>query len=372
MSPCWRANAPRSAAWRLDRPAALPDGHRVHRGRSTAPHHAGAREVPSAAATTRHRAGPREVPSAASASPTAALPESLSAALAGFERHLRLERGRSAHTVRAYVADATAMLVHVSRLGGRSLADVDIGVLRSWLAKQRAAGAARTTLARRAAAVRAFTAWCHRAGLMATDPGQSLASPRPHRTLPPILGKDEAAAMMDAPAELPTAIALRDRLVVELLYATGIRVAELVGLDVDDLDRRRRVLRVFGKGGKERTVPYGVAADRAIDLWLTQGRPDLVTPTSGAALLLGTRGGRLDQRSARRIVHSRVRAVPGAPDIGPHGLRHTAATHLLDGGADLRAVQEILGHASLATTQIYTHVTVERLRQTYARAHPRA
>jgi integrase/recombinase XerC len=143
-------------------------------------------------------------------------------------------------------------------------------------------------------------------------------------------------------------------------------------MDVDDLDRHRRVVRVLGKGAKERTVPYGGAAERALDNWLTEGRPVLARPGSGAALLLGARGGRLDPRTVRRIVHTRARAVPGAPELGPHGLRHSAATHLLEGGADLRTVQELLGHADLATTQIYTHVSIERLRSTYRRAHPRA
>jgi integrase/recombinase XerC len=165
---------------------------------------------------------------------------------------------------------------------------------------------------------------------------------------------------------------LRDAVVLELLYASGIRVSELVGLDVDDVDRGRRLLRVLGKGRKERSVPYGVPAEAALDAWLTRGRPALATPHSGPALLLGVRGGRLDAREARRIVHAAVAAAPGAPDVGPHGLRHSAATHVLEGGADLRSVQELLGHASLATTQIYTHVTVERLRAVHAQAHPRA
>ena len=178
---------------------------------------------------------------------------------------------------------------------------------------------------------------------------------------------------MDADAtSCAGAAGLRDRLVVELLYATGIRVSELVGLDIDDVDRRRRVLRVLGKGAKERTVPYGARGRARARRVAAAGRPALARPGSGPALLLGARGGRIDPRAVRAIVHARVAAVAGAPDIGPHGLRHTAATHLLDGGADLRSVQELLGHASLATTQIYTHVSVERLRQTYAQAHPRA
>lgn len=158
----------------------------------------------------------------------------------------------------------------------------------------------------------------------------------------------------------------------ELLYATGIRVGELCGLDVDDLDHERRVVRVLGKGRKERTVPYGAPAARALDAWLHRGRAALARSGSGPALFLGARGGRLDQRAVRSLVHARLADVPGAPDLGPHGLRHTAATHLLEGGADLRSVQELLGHASLATTQIYTHVTTDRLRQAFKQAHPRA
>jgi integrase/recombinase XerC len=304
----------------------------------------------------------------------AALPEELNAAAAAFERHLALERNRSPHTVRAYLGDVVGFLDHFARLGGRRVADIELATLRSWLGIQRARGAARTSMARRSAALRTFCAWAHTAGLIADDPGQLLASPKARRTLPPVLRTDEAERLMVAPedAELPEAVRLRDQLVVELLYASGIRVSELVGLDIDDVDRRRRVLRVLGKGSKERTVPYGQPADRALEQWLAVGRPELATSASGAALVLGVRGGRIDQRTVRSIVHRRAAAVPGAPDLGPHGLRHTAATHLLEGGADLRAVQELLGHASLATTQIYTHVSVERLRATYRRAHPRA
>jgi integrase/recombinase XerC len=300
------------------------------------------------------------------------LPAKLQDALDGYERHLRLEMDRSAHTVRAYLSDAVGLLDHVRQLGGRSVADIDLGVLRSWLAILNRKGAARATIARRSASLRTFTAWAYRTGLIPTDPGQHLASPRAHRVLPPVLATDEAAAVVEIDQDDDSAIGLRDRLLVELLYATGIRVSELVGLDIDDVDRSRRVVRVLGKGNKERTVPYGLAAERALDRWLTGGRAELAGPSSGGALLLGSRGGRLDPRVARDVVHRRVRAVPGAPDVGPHGLRHTAATHLLEGGADLRTVQELLGHASLATTQIYTHVSVERLRKTYAQAHPRA
>uniref|UniRef100_UPI0035C9DE7E tyrosine recombinase XerC n=1 Tax=uncultured Jatrophihabitans sp. TaxID=1610747 RepID=UPI0035C9DE7E len=286
----------------------------------------------------------------------AALPPGLAAAADGFERHLRLERNRSDHTVRAYLGDLVGFLDHLATLGGRSARDVDLATLRSWLALQRTGGAARSSMARRSSALRAFTAWARHAGLSPDDPGQSLASPKAHRTLPAVLRADEAERLMTAdPADAPEPVLLRDRLVVELLYAAGVRVSELVGLDVDDVDRHRRVLRVLGKGNKQRTVPYGLAADRALDDWLARGRPALVRDGSGPGLLLGTRGGRLDQRTVRRIVHERVRGVDGAPDIGPHGLRHTAATHLLEGGADLRSVQEVLGHADLKTTERYLH-----------------
>ena len=167
-------------------------------------------------------------------------------------------------------------------------------------------------------------------------------------------------------------LAVRDQLVVELLYSCGIRVAEMCGLDVDDVDRERRLLRVIGKGDRERAVPYGLPAEAALGRWLASGRPALATDSSGPALLLGARGGRLDPRSARRIVNEVTAATPGAPRVSPHALRHSSATHLLEGGADLRHVQELLGHSTPATTQIYTHVSADRLRAAYRGAHPRA
>jgi integrase/recombinase XerC len=310
------------------------------------------------------------------ASQRAALPEAYREAVDAYERHLRLELNRSPHTVRAYVGDVVALLDHLAKLGGQRLADLDLARLRGWLAIVSNRGAARTSIARHAAALRTFTAWARRTARIDTDPGALLASPRAHRTLPPVLDAHEAAAAVTAPmpgGEGEAApLAHRDRFILELLYATGIRVAELVGLDIDDVDQGRRVVRVLGKGAKERSVPYGLAAQHALDSWLQRARPELVTAASGRALLLGARGGRIDPRAVRAVVHRAVASVPGAPDIGPHGLRHSAATHLLDGGADLRSVQELLGHASLATTQLYTHISVERLRRTYERAHPRA
>jgi integrase/recombinase XerC len=300
------------------------------------------------------------------------LPSAYREAVERFERHLTLERNLSAHSVRAYRTDVVGLLDHAARMGGQDVDRLDVHVLRSWLARLRSTGAARTTLARRAAAARTFTAWAHRAGLLATDPGAQLASPRPHRTLPPVLRQDQALALVERPDPDDGPLGLRDRMVLELLYATGIRVGELVGLDVDDVDRHRRVVRVVGKGDKERSVPFGAPAEHALDAWLRRGRPALAGPGSGPALVLGARGRRIDPRTVRRIVHERLAGLPDAPDLGPHGLRHSAATHLLEGGADLRAVQEILGHASLSTTQIYTHVSVERLRAAFRQAHPRA
>ncbi len=303
------------------------------------------------------------------------LSASSAAAVHAFRRHLEAERDLSVHTVRAYTGDVTALLAHAGARGFAEPGALDVSVLRSWLGSLAAAGAARSTLARRAASAKVFTAWCHRRGVLAADPGLLLGSARPHRTLPGVLRQDQAKALMDLAAVASddgSPAGLRDRAVLEVLYASGIRVGELVGLDVDDYDRARRVVRVLGKGRKERTVPIGLPAARALEEWLTSGRGSLVTASSGPAMFLGGRGGRLDQRAVRRLVHMMVGELPGAPDLGPHGLRHSAATHLLEGGADLRSVQELLGHATLATTQIYTHVSVERLKATYEQAHPRA
>jgi len=303
------------------------------------------------------------------------LPEELATVLSAYERHLTSERDLSGHTVRAYVGDVQGMLEHAAALGHTDLRSIDLRALRSWLASQQTLGKARSTMARRATAVRVFTAWAQRTGRSDTDPGASLGSPKAHKPLPPALNTAEARALLEAVAEHAddgSAVGLRDVAILELLYATGIRVGELCGLDADDVDRGRRVVRVLGKGRKERTVPYGVPADRAIGTWLEIGRPELFSPGAGAAMFLGARGGRIDQRAVRTLVHARLAEVPEAPDMGPHGLRHTAATHLLEGGADLRTVQEMLGHASLSTTQIYTHVTTDRLRQVYRLAHPRA
>jgi len=306
---------------------------------------------------------------------TGGLCETFARVVGDYERHLVAERNLSAHTVRAYLGDVESLLDHAERLGLDRLDEIDLRAMRSWLANQQTRGKARTTVARRATAARVFTAWLARTGRVAADPGASLGSPKAHQTLPPVLRADEARTLLETAAELAddgSPIGLRDVAMLELLYATGVRVGELVGLDVDDVDGDRQVVRVFGKGRKERSVPYGHPAARALARWLDHGRPSIAVPGSGAAVFLGARGGRIDQRAVRALVHRRIADVPGAPDLGPHGLRHTAATHLLEGGADLRSVQELLGHASLATTQLYTHVTTDRLRKAYLQAHPRA
>jgi site-specific recombinase XerD len=339
------------------------------------------------------------------------LPPALSAALTEFCRHLVAERALSRHTVRAYEGDIQSLLEYAARSGLGDPGSLDLTTLRGWLAGQHQAGAARATLARRGAAARAFTAYAHRQGWLAVDPGPQLGTPKAHRVLPQVLRQDEMNRVLaeseyralreSASGERDVAaLAVRDVAVLELLYASAIRVSELCELDLGGLDQGRRTVRVFGKGGKERVVPVGVPALRAVARWAEAGRPVLANERSGAALFLGARGGRLDPRTARRIVHAQLRAVgrdaaaaPAAADgddaeaeteaaarsdartvkdAGPHAIRHTAATHLLEGGADLRSVQEILGHSSPATTQIYTHVSAERLKASYRQAHPRA
>jgi len=305
------------------------------------------------------------------------LPGELGSALAAFRCHIEAERGLSRHTVRAYAGDVHSLLGHAAAAGVTVLGELDIGILRGWLGEQHGSGNSRATLARRAAAARTFTAFACARGLIGADPGPLLGIPRTPRRLPEVLSQDQVAAVLDTSraggaAHRDRVLAVRDAAIMELLYGTGIRVGELCGLDLGDLDEERRTVRVFGKGGRERTVPAGIPAVRAVRAWMLQGRPVIAGPGSGFALFLGARGRRLDPRTARRVVHASIAAVPGTPGTGPHGLRHAAATHLLEGGADLRSVQEILGHSSLTSTQIYTHVSVERLQSAYRQAHPRA
>lgn len=288
--------------------------------------------------------------------------------LEGFAAHLADELGRSPHTVRGYLADLRSLLADLEE-HGLQVGDLDVPVVRAWLSRARDRGAGRSTVARRVAAVRAFTRYLHREGVLAADPGPRLSAPAQRRTLPTVLDEAQAEAALSRPVD-DTPVGVRRRAVVELLYATGVRVAELCSLDVDDVDRARTTVRVVGKGDKERTVPVGAPALDALDDWLATGRPAMAAPAGGPALFLGVRGGRLDVRRAREDVHAHLAAA--GLDAAPHDLRHSAATHLLNGGADLRSVQEFLGHASPRSTQIYTHVSVDRLRDVYRRSHPRA
>jgi integrase/recombinase XerC len=307
-----------------------------------------------------------------------------------FARHLAAERNLSEHTVRAYSGDAAELLRHARTAAGdgTGLDDlITLAVLRSWLAAMSTSGQARASLARRAASARALSRWLNRTGRLKTDPGARLQAPKRGQRLPGVLRQDQArGALSEAASVVETGISagedlkiqpgdpilVRNLALLELLYATGVRVGELCSLDVDDIDRDRRTIRVLGKGGKERVIPYGVPAAEALKVWLERGRPALTSENSGPAAFLGKRGGRVNQRQVRQVVHQALERVNDAPSLGPHGLRHSAATHLLDGGADLRSVQELLGHATLTTTQLYTHVSVDRLRASYRQAHPRA
>lgn len=296
--------------------------------------------------------------------------------IAAFTRHLEVERTLSAHTIRAYLGDLESLLTHLETIGLTDISQLELVHLRSWLANQQIKGGARTTLSRRAVSVRLFTKWAVKNKYLAKDVAATLATPKGHRTLPEVLEIGDAKIAMDSlatrAAEEETPISLRDVAMVEMLYASGARVAELCGLDLKDIDYERQTIRVLGKGNKERTIPVGNPAIRALNTWLKDGRDLLKNSQSEDAVFLGARGKRIDQRTVRTVVYNALQAIEGIERMGPHALRHSAATHLLEGGADLRTVQEILGHASLATTQIYTHVSTERLQKAFKQAHPRA
>ncbi|OLT14918.1 recombinase XerC [Serinicoccus sp. CUA-874] len=302
-------------------------------------------------------------------------PLGAAAQLQAFEQHLRVEKGRSVHTVRAYLGDLDALDVFLADRGVRSSAEVRLPDLRAWLGSIGAAGASRSTVSRRAAAAKTFFRWAQQTGRITADPSLRLAAPGKEKHLPGVLRAPQAGELLDlaaVAADDDDPVHLRNRAMLELLYASGMRVGELTGLDVDDVDLEAGTARLLGKGDKERVVPFGTPATEALTLWLAGGRPRLATAESGAALFLGRRGRRVDQRQVRSTLQALLAHLPDTPQMGPHGLRHSAATHLLEGGADLRTVQELLGHASLATTQIYTHVSVDRLRAAYQQAHPRA
>jgi len=291
-----------------------------------------------------------------------------------YEEHLALVRNLSDNSIRGYVTDLESFLKHMEKLGIVEFNQLEIEHIRSWLANLQSTGLARATLTRRIVSIRAFTNWAAANGWLTSDLGANLAIPKPHRVLPEVLNVDEAATVIKSlevrVAEESTALNYRDLAILEVLYGSGIRVSELCGLDLGDIDNSRNTLNVIGKASKQRVVPLGIPAMTALSNYLKNGRGEFVNQLSQSAVFLGSRGKRIDQRTVRQIVYEAMKAVGAS--MGPHGLRHSAATHLLEGGADLRTVQEILGHASLATTQIYTHVSPERLQSAYKQAHPRA
>ena len=293
-----------------------------------------------------------------------------------YRAHLITERNLAENSIRAYLADLESLLLHINQLGVTEFSQLELNHLRSWLANLQVKGAARSSITRRVVSIRAFTFWAARNSWLPKDIGKELVAPKAERNLPEILDAAGAATTLESlqqkANEDSSPINLRDLAMVETLYGAGIRVSELVGLDLDDVDRNRNTLRVIGKGDKERIVPIGSPALRAIDSWINTGRTQLQNEHSARALFIGSRGKRVDQRIVREVVYQSVMAVDPSKKLGPHSLRHSAATHLLEGGADLRTVQEILGHSSLSTTQIYTHVTQERIKKAYEQAHPRA
>lgn len=296
-----------------------------------------------------------------------------------FVSSLATERGFSPNTSKAYRSDLSSL---TEFLASRSIDEcnrIELDDLRDWLWKATEQGLAKSSLSRRAASARAFTSWLRRMGFVAVDPGVRLKSPKPEKSLPRVVTEtslDSIFSALAARVAIGGPGEMRDLAVIELLYASGMRVSELVGLDIDGIDLDRLTALVTGKGNKQRVVPFGAPAAAALTDYLVKARPVLVKQVEGrpetVALFIGSRGGRLNVRSVYQLVASLLSDIPGTGPSGPHTLRHTAATHLLDGGADLRVVQEMLGHASLGTTQIYTHVSMERLRASYEQAHPRA
>ena len=289
-----------------------------------------------------------------------------------YENYLLNDRALSENTIRAYLGDLQSLISHLENLGLTTIDNLDLAHLRSWLAAQ---GGARTSISRRATSIKVFTKWAAKEQLISSDAGVNLATPKAHRILPNVLDVVSAnlalKSLESRAGEVGDGESIRDLAIVEILYASGARVSELCGLDLSDVDYERQTIRVLGKGSKERVIPIGNPAINALNNWLII-RNEFVGSNSGSAIFLGKKGKRIDQRQVRTIVYKTLAALEGFERMGPHALRHSAATHLLEGGADLRTVQEILGHASLATTQIYTHVSAERLHKAFKQAHPRA
>ena len=304
-------------------------------------------------------------------------------ALRRYEEYLRYERSRSEETVRAYRSDLTDLFTAAQSAGRAGPGEVTLADLRDWLARSFERDTARTTMARRASGARSFFRWAENEGMVGANPASQLRSPRGGQTLPKVLSHADVEAVLteirrreeEDPRDPRT---LRTRAVAELLYSAGLRISELCGLDLGDVSRERRTVTVTGKGDKQRTVPIGAPALAALEAWVRRGRPAWFhgggagVPPVQAAVFIGPRGGRADQRQLREDLNRVLDAATTQGASGAHVFRHTAATHMVEGGADIRAVQEMLGHSTLATTQIYTHVSVDRLARSYRSAHPRA
>lgn len=292
--------------------------------------------------------------------------------------YLRANLAVSEHTLRAYVSDLRSFTTYcqVDELSTENIRSVVIlRAIRAWLASLVQQGKSRSTISRRTASIRSFTAWAYRRGYLDSDPGLLVTSARGDQKLPQVQTPSDTAELLSYTAtrtrEENSPAAIRDWAILETIYATGIRVSEVCSLDTTSIDQQGMTLRVIGKGNKERVVPFTRACLSALQAWLSHGRPSLAIPEAGRALFVGDKGRRIDPRVIRAMIH-RMCAQAGVRDLAPHALRHTAATHILAGGADLRAVQEMLGHSSLQTTQRYTHVDAQRLSAIYKQAHPRA
>jgi integrase/recombinase XerC len=288
---------------------------------------------------------------------------------------LSSSRTLSDNTLEAYSSDLAQLVDFAARERVDTASELDTELVRQWLWAQAEAGLAASSLRRKVSAVKKFTLWLVRQGHVVSDPGLRVRAPSAQRSLPRVLGRshmDDILSGLSERAESGDPIALRDHAMVELLYASALRVSELVGLTMEGLDLSSHTLRVVGKGNKERMVPFGAPAARALQKYLDEGRQTLDRGEGGSSVFLSAQGKKLGVRSVYQVVATLLADSPGTGPLGPHTLRHTAATHLLDGGADLRSVQELLGHASLGTTQIYTHVSTERLTKAYQTAHPRA
>ncbi|MFT4245676.1 MAG: tyrosine recombinase XerC [Micrococcaceae bacterium] len=294
--------------------------------------------------------------------------------LSDFKLHLEAQEGKSLNTTKAYLADINGFMAFFYTKGGENLSDVDISALRMYLAELTHAGMAKSTIGRKVASIKTFFQWAVQQRIIATNPSQKLLTPKKTQKLPNVLSKKNMDELFESFYDFKTVHPFRDKAILELLYATGMRVQELVTIDLVNVDFKNKIVRVIGKGNKERIIPFGEVASIAMQKWVTKERKEIVLKANKEqeALFLGARGARINQRQVRDLVNKFFAMLPDSKVSGPHALRHSAATHLLEGGADLRSVQELLGHVSLSTTQLYTHISMERLKESYNQAHPRA